>query len=246
MSRIREPLPAGDYTIEATTYGTGETGTFTLTVSGISKDRDLTYLISGPIQGHFHHDPNRPGLSARSMNVSDYDVVPSARFENPYDASQHHFSHGFELRSNESTPSIYFYIHSGGWWRLVAGDTVHQGLTPGLRTLQYEMNWLGASVVGKSAVLTLNGELLTDLRGDSVFGIGPETDWGDVYIISGVVGGTEEDGAITHYDSARVYGVIQDVLIDDAFEADMAAEEVLQQSSPLDVSSGRQFTLHQP
>ena len=35
-STIQETLAAGTYTIEATTYGTGETGSFTLTVSGLS------------------------------------------------------------------------------------------------------------------------------------------------------------------------------------------------------------------
>ena len=34
-SAIKETLGAGTYTIEATTYGTGETGSFTLTVSGL-------------------------------------------------------------------------------------------------------------------------------------------------------------------------------------------------------------------
>ena len=34
-STIQETLAAGTYTIEATTYGTGETGSFTLTVSGL-------------------------------------------------------------------------------------------------------------------------------------------------------------------------------------------------------------------
>ena len=34
-SQIRETLAAGSYTIEATTYGTGETGNFTLTLSGL-------------------------------------------------------------------------------------------------------------------------------------------------------------------------------------------------------------------
>ena len=33
-SRIQETLVAGTYTIEATTYGVGEMGSFTLTVSG--------------------------------------------------------------------------------------------------------------------------------------------------------------------------------------------------------------------
>ena len=35
-SQIRETLAAGTYTIEATTYGEGETGSFTLTVTGLS------------------------------------------------------------------------------------------------------------------------------------------------------------------------------------------------------------------
>ena len=35
ISRIQETLGAGSYTIEATTYGAGETGTFTLSVSGL-------------------------------------------------------------------------------------------------------------------------------------------------------------------------------------------------------------------
>ena len=35
MSQIQETLEAGTYTIEATTYGAGETGSFTLTISGL-------------------------------------------------------------------------------------------------------------------------------------------------------------------------------------------------------------------
>ena len=34
-AQIQETLPAGTYTVEATTYGTGETGDFTLTISGL-------------------------------------------------------------------------------------------------------------------------------------------------------------------------------------------------------------------
>ena len=37
-SSIQETLTAGTYTIEATTYGTGETGSFTLTISGLGTD----------------------------------------------------------------------------------------------------------------------------------------------------------------------------------------------------------------
>ena len=36
-SRIRQTLEAGDYTIEATTYKAGETGSFTLSISGLSE-----------------------------------------------------------------------------------------------------------------------------------------------------------------------------------------------------------------
>ena len=46
-STIEETLSAGSYTIEATTYGTGETGDFTLTVSGLSSPGEFTSVSAG-------------------------------------------------------------------------------------------------------------------------------------------------------------------------------------------------------
>ena len=44
-SQIKDTLPAGSYTIEATTYKAGETGSFTLTVSGLGPGEPPQILI---------------------------------------------------------------------------------------------------------------------------------------------------------------------------------------------------------
>ena len=58
-SRIQETLAAGTYTIEATTYGFGETGSFTLTVSGLG---DVT-MPTPPQEPMPTDDPCRETLS---------------------------------------------------------------------------------------------------------------------------------------------------------------------------------------
>ena len=57
-SQIKETLAAGDYTIEATTYAAGDTGSFTLTVSGlgtapptINSDRDVLVAFYNATDG---------------------------------------------------------------------------------------------------------------------------------------------------------------------------------------------------
>ena len=50
-SRVQETLAAGTYTIEATTYDEGETGSFTLTVSGLGAVPAAQSCSVGPDTG---------------------------------------------------------------------------------------------------------------------------------------------------------------------------------------------------
>ena len=233
LSRIQETLPAGSYTIEATTYNEGETGDFTLTVSGISEfeDEDLIIPIDSLGTGHIHHDVGRDGPVFHFRDVQAYDVAASAWFANPYDASDHDFSYGFQLRSTGYTPSIRFYVHSEKYWGLIVGRTVHTGYAPNLKTLPFEYNRLAIAVIGKEAVVSLNRVNLTDLNGNSVFHVGSETESGNVLLAAGIVEGTLKEGAITHFTLLDIYRVVPDVLIEDSFEASMVVKEISQQDS---------------
>ena len=67
-SQIRESLPAGAYTIEATTFGEGETGSFTLTVAG---------LAAGTT------DPG-PGTTDRAALVALYNATDGGNWANNF------------------------------------------------------------------------------------------------------------------------------------------------------------------
>ena len=166
-SRIQEILAAGDYTIEATTYSDGETGSFTLTVSGLwgPGARGSRILVDTPSLGHFHHDTGRFTSGAVYHPLVDtaaaiYDVAAGARFENPHGADEGSFSYGFVLRGNADGPDIFFMVYSDRQWGMTIGidDAIeHEGAAPGLQTAKYDKNYLSISVVGKWAAMWLNG-----------------------------------------------------------------------------------------
>ena len=158
-SRIDKGLADGTYTIEATTYHPDETGSFTLSVYGISEDQPGSYrsLVAALHSGHFHHEPDRVGtFRTFRANVDVYDVAASVFFENPYNATDHDFSYGLVVRSNAANPAVRFFVLSYGRWLLEIGDIWHNGPITNLNTLKYEWNQLSMGVVGKYAALSLN------------------------------------------------------------------------------------------
>ena len=223
-SWIREILSDGTYTIEATTFSNGETGSFTLTISGISEEetRSNRVLVANPGPGHFHHDTDRHSSGAifHSLNVDIYDVSVGGQFENPHSASEDAFYYGFVLRNNGNSPAIFFTVHSNRVWRLGIGDSVYTGTAPGLRTGEFQENYVGIVVVGKWAAFSLNGTRLTNSRGHNLFPVGSDTGSGNVF-----VGGAGQNGGITHYHSVKVHEIIPDDLVEDQKEASEFSKE---------------------
>ena len=226
-SWIREILSDGTYTIEATTYSNGETGDFSLTVSGISEEetRSDSVLISAPGPGHFHHDTERfsSGAVYHSLDVDIYDAAVRGWFENPHSASEDAFSYGFVLRGNTNDTSIFFMVYSDRQWRIQIGDAGHRGTANGLRTDAFRSNYLSVVVVGKLASFWLNGTPLTNSRGQDLFHVGSGTGSGDV-----LVRGAGQNGSITHYERVKVYEIIPDDLVEDGKEASELSRELSQ------------------
>lgn len=245
-SWIQEILDDGTYTIEATTYSNGDTGNFTLTVSGITEEetRSNRVLVAEPGPGHFHHDTDRfdSGAVYHSLNADIYDAAVSGWFENPHGADANAFSYGFVLRSNANGTPISFMAYSNRQWRLIIGDTVHSGTASGLRTAEFQENHLSIAVIGKLAAVSLNGTLLANSDGDVVFHVGSETISGDV-----LVRGAGQDGTITHYDSVVVYEIIPDYLIADGLEAsELSGEISLETTSKGDIFDGLELSIPEP
>ena len=210
-------LPAGEYTIEATTYKPGE-GKFTLTVAGLpgggSSSGPRFSRLAGPSSGHFHHDPGDNRVEIDDVDVDAYDVFTWAEFENPYAASEHPFSFGFRLRVGaRGDDNPYAVVHSDGEWAIrvdtdAGGETIHRGPAPSLRTGQHDVNELSVWAEGEYVRLWLNDVLLTKSGGEDSFRLGENAVEGDVWIVAGFWSGTERSGAITHYDNFTVYELI--------------------------------------
>ena len=186
-SRIQEILSDGSYSIEATTYSNGESGDFTLTVSGLSgpDTRNRLVLVKEPGPGHFHHDTSRysNGAVYHAVATDIYDVRAEALFENPHGADEGHFSYGFVLRNNGRDPAIFFIVYSSRQWRIVMeGEVIHEGAAPSLRTGKHDKNYLIVAAVGKWVSARLNGTLLRTNNGHSGFGVGSETGSGVVFV----------------------------------------------------------------
>ena len=215
-SRIQEILSGGSYTIEATTYANGETGNFTLSVSGLSGPGagSRRVLVAEPGPGHFHHDTSKEqyGTVFHSLDTDIYDATVSGWFENPYSASDGSFYYGFYLRNTIDDRGIVFVAYSNRNWFLNLGGIVYTGSGLNLRTDQSQWNYLSISVVGKYAIASVNGVLLRDTN-DSLFDVGSRTGSGNV-----LVRGNGKDGTITHYDSVRVYEIVPSDLVADELE----------------------------
>ena len=162
----------------------------------------VTY--AGPWPGHIHHDASNSFFEPVYSNIRKADVIASAWIMNPYDGSEHPFSHGFVLRSRAGSPYFVFVVRSSGAWAIskwigTGYQEVASGLAPGLDTGARQSNLLAAAAIGEYGWLFLNGELLTDNTGESVFRLGPETHSGWVGLLTGYWRGTEQTGAITHF-----------------------------------------------
>ena len=238
-SRIVADLDAGAYTIEATTYAPDTEGNFTLTVSGLGGTGGTGsapgfYRLTGPRSGHFHHEPDDGRIEKDRAGVEVYNVRSSALFENPYDGDQHDFSFGFRLRVGQESSAPRIIIHSDGWWniRLVNDETIHHGQTPSLRTSQYSANYLSIAVVGEYAAVALNGEPLTDNDGRDTFHVGEDSTRGDVWIVTGAIVDTEQDGAISPYELFEVERIIPE---EPAASSGASAREALELLTPKDI-----------
>ena len=121
-SRIEETLAAGTYTIEATTYGFGETGSFTLTVSGLG---DVTMPMP-PQEPMPTDDPCRQTLSgagaSNGMWASDCDSTTKVGSYARY----YTFTLAEESEVTitlESDTDPYLYLREG---EAKAGDVLHE------------------------------------------------------------------------------------------------------------------------
>ena len=242
-SSIAATLPVGTYTIEATTYSAGETGEFGLAVYGIAEgDSDDIRLVIAPGPGHIHHKTGEGASDLIAFNL--YDVYAGAIFRNPYGGDEHDFSYGFILRySGADSPYVRFYVHSDGWWRLSSGDIVYQGTSSDITDSEGNSNHLSITIVGKYAVLRVNGQLLQGSNGEEEFDIGPGTARGTVWISNGVVEGSARTGDITRYYGPFVYEVFADQRIDDIEEAGLFADRVSRLSELEDFQSAGDQTI---
>ena len=190
-----------------------------------------------PRRDTFITTKTRTTIHTNPAYVDEYDVLVSALFENPYDATEHDFSYGFLLRSNWDSPSVWFYILSDGSWHVTAGENRHKGTALGLNTLKHSLNRLEVFAVGKYVIPLLNGVRLTNSLGDNVFYIGSETDSGDVLIGNGFVEGSDQNGAITHFQAFEVYRIIPEGLVEDARKADIVTQGISEELPFLKSSS---------
>ena len=117
-SRIQETLEAGTYTVEATTYGAGQTGTFTLTVSGLGSTTTTTDSClenlsrDGSVTGQW-----ASGCESRTVSKDGSGDYPHARY------------YSFTL-SEESEVIITLELTSGGADTLLylrEGDNTRSG-----------------------------------------------------------------------------------------------------------------------
>ena len=147
------------------------------------------------------------------------DVVVTATFVNPYDASEHPFSFGIFVRVPEDPGEKSFgcLIHSNGWVDGIASyqfvelnststlllfdrdiDSIgpvnvpsRQEDDPLMRQGAEETNKIEVRVVGRRLTLSVNDWVVGELS--PIFITGP----GDVVVATGVYDMTEVDGAVT-------------------------------------------------
>ena len=171
--------------------------------------------LLGPSAGHLHHDADSYFESVW-WDVGIKDVAASAWFENPYDAAQSRFSHGFIVRRKAGEPFLTFIVGAGGadrfWWLTERNGSdsraIAEGSVDNLRTGEAAKNHLAVAVVGRYAAFAVNGELVTDSEGGDLFDVGDGTGAGDVYVVTGYFADTEVAGEITHFENFRIQWLV--------------------------------------
>lgn len=224
VSLIQETLAAGDYTIEATTYGADETGEFTLALSaepiGVEPTPPtITYNpVVGPLAGHFHHDIENNRIDVIPTGAPFLsDIHISVQFANPYATEDGQTSYGLILRANAES-RLDFYISTGGYWILFkrTRDGTRTELARGnaydlFKHRDYDWNTIEANLIGYDALLYVNGEALIGPDGTDHIYLGPDDPApGLTYIVHAPFRDTEKDGAITKYHRMTVYEVLID------------------------------------
>lgn len=173
----------------------------------------------GPMNVELEHDPDNGTFEYFSTGVSVADAVVTARFVNPYDASEHPFSFGIFVRVPDDTDGKAFacVLHSDGWVTGIASyEFVELGLTselppigndlgnrgpanvlerqeegPLMRQGAGEINEIEVKVVGLRLSLTVNDWVVGEVSPIFITGAG------DVVVATGVYGETEQEGAVT-------------------------------------------------
>ena len=173
----------------------------------------------GPRDIDLSHNPGNGTFEYFSTGVDTADAVVTARFVNPYDASDHPFSYGIFIRVPDDPDGKGFacVIHSDGWVSGIASfEFAELGLASGLPAIGSDLGERGPVNVlsrpedtplmrqGEGEVneieVTVTGLRLTLSVNDWVVGeVAPVfiTGAGDVVVATGVYEGTEQAGAVT-------------------------------------------------
>lgn len=173
----------------------------------------------GPSNVDLAHDPDNGTFEYFSTGVSVADAVVTARFVNPYDASEHPYSFGIFVRVPDDPDGKAFgcVLHSDGWVTGIASyefveispnsvlpaignDLGNRGPANVLERQEEgplflqgagEINEIEVKVVGLRLSLTVNDWVVGEVSPIFITGAG------DVVVATGVYGETEQEGAVT-------------------------------------------------
>lgn len=173
----------------------------------------------GPRDVDLPHDPDNGAFEYYATGVDVADAVITARFVNPYSASDHPFSYGIFVRvpDDPGGKGLACAIHSDGWVSGIASfECTELGLTSGLPAIgndrgdrgpvnvlarpgddplmrqgEGEVNVIQVTVIGLRLVLSVNDWVVGEVAPVFITGAG------DVVVATGVYEGTEQAGAVT-------------------------------------------------
>ena len=171
----------------------------------------------GPSNVELAHDPTNGFPEYYSTGISIEDAEITARFVNPYAASEHPFSIGIFVRVPDDPNEKAFacLIHSEGWtsevasfefvefdfasgslpigtgtWGPIHGSDLLDGI-PLTRQGEGEINEIVVTITGRRVSLRVNGWVVGEVAPIFITGAG------DVIVATGVYAETEQAGAVT-------------------------------------------------
>ena len=178
----------------------------------------------GPIDGDLLHDPTDGFIAEQEARVSMADFIVEATFVNPYSATIHDWSYGFNLRNaGGDEKSVHIAISSNQYWELIirtSDSSVHYevvdaGLLTSLRLDGGDRNHIKVMGFGGRGFLFVNEDFVSELD------LGEVTHEGDMSVLSGMYVGHEVAGEVTRFEGFRAeelvkeYGPIKGVIEND-------------------------------